>query len=67
MDESLAIKRVIKVESTPRSLDMASNKVLAGLRNADILQINESDAVEVLMRGHSDGEVWGLDIDQGLP
>mmetsp|Transcript_1023 Transcript_1023/g.1018 ORF Transcript_1023/g.1018 Transcript_1023/m.1018 type:complete len:325 (+) Transcript_1023:1231-2205(+) len=42
---------------------MKGDSILAGLRNGTIVEITANDQVTDLMRSHSDGEAWGLDIN----
>ena len=55
-------ERTIDVGSLVRSVDMSGSNILAGLRNGTIVEINSSEKVTEIMRSHSDGEAWGLDI-----
>lgn len=54
------------MDSIPRGLDYEGGMLLVGLRNADIKEYDlngNANAPKVLMKGHSDGELWGLEID----
>lgn len=55
-------ERSINVGELVRSVDMKGSNILAGLRNGTILEINSSDAKKEIMKSHSSGETWGLDI-----
>jgi WD40 repeat protein len=55
----------IVVESSPRALDMVGDKILAGLRNGTIIEIEGGKQVPV-MKSHSDGELWGLCIKDNI-
>jgi WD40 repeat protein len=52
----------ITVASPLRSLDMVGTKILAGMRNGTIVEI-ENASQEIKMKSHSDGELWGLAVD----
>lgn len=59
-------ERSIDVGCLVRSVDMANGTIIAGLRNGTILEIDGSDNTTEIMKSHSDGEAWGLDIaDEG--
>lgn len=50
-------------ESYPRSIDYLNGKVLVGLRNGSIYEINEStEEKKHLLASHHEGEAWGLEI-----
>lgn len=55
-------ERTIDVDSLVRSVDMRGSSIVAGLRCGAIIEINSSDKITEVMRSHSDGEAWGLDI-----
>jgi len=54
--------KTFETEACPRSLDVDDGKILCGHRNGDIAEysLEDESSKVVLMRGHSDGEVWGL-------
>jgi WD40 repeat protein len=53
-------EREIDVNCLVRSVDMYKGCILAGLRNGCLLEINEKDEQNIIMRSHSTGEAWGL-------
>lgn len=55
-------EREIDVNCLVRSVDMHNGNIIAGLRNGTIVEINSSDKITEVMKSHSDGEAWGLDI-----
>jgi WD40 repeat protein len=67
LDRNFAETRNIEVGACPRALDMHDNMILAGLRDGTILTISADDSKIVLMESHSDGEVWGLEVDNSSP
>ena len=58
--ESEAVERTISVDHLIRALDMSGGKILAGLINGSIVEIDDSDSATTVMQGHSQGEAWGL-------
>ena len=45
------------------SIDVLGNQAVVGCRNGNILHINLADGErKILMKSHSDGEVWGLSV-----
>ena len=54
------------VAATPRSVDLMDDKVLSGLSNGTILELNgvlsnpTDTQCEIQIRSHYDGEAWGL-------
>lgn len=59
------LEKVINLESSyPRSIDYFNDKILVGLRNGNIQEINEStEESKLLMACHCDGETWGIEIN----
>ena len=55
-------KRTIDVNCLVRSVDMMGDKILAGLRNGCIIEIDSNDKCTEIMKSHSDGETWGLGL-----
>mmetsp|Transcript_42835 Transcript_42835/g.50228 ORF Transcript_42835/g.50228 Transcript_42835/m.50228 type:complete len:569 (+) Transcript_42835:31-1737(+) len=53
-------EKTIEVGELVRSVDMKGDKILAGLRNGTILEIDSKGAKKEIMKSHSDGEAWGL-------
>lgn len=49
--------------SYPKSLDYLNGKILVGLRNGSILEINEQTLEKkLLLASHHEGESWGLEV-----
>ncbi len=57
-------EKVIDVESSyPRAIDFMDGKILIGMRNASIFEIDLATEEKTrLMAGHHDGETWGLEV-----
>ncbi len=55
-------ERTIDVNSLVRSVDMNGSSIIAGLRCGTIVEIDSGDKVTEIMKSHSDGEAWGLDV-----
>jgi len=63
LDTSFTETNRLQVASCPRALDKNGSKILCGMRNGSILELDLSGAAtKVLMESHSDGEVWGLTV-----
>lgn len=60
--ESGEAERSIDVGCLVRSVDMHGGSIIAGLRNGNIIEICEQNKITEIMKSHSDGEAWGLDI-----
>lgn len=54
-------EKTIDVKCLVRSVDMMGDCIVAGLRDGTILEIKGDDK-KVVMKSHSCGETWGLDI-----
>jgi WD40 repeat protein len=67
LDRNFAETRFIEVGACPRALDIQESMILVGLRDGSILTISAEDIKHILMESHSDGEVWGLEVDQSTP
>lgn len=50
------------VKCLVRSVDMVDGKILAGLRDGSILEIDKKGTKTTIMKSHSTGEAWGLAI-----
>ena len=51
------------LESSPRGIDYFNGKLLVGLRNGSMFEVNESnEQKKLLMASHHEGESWGLQI-----
>jgi hypothetical protein len=51
----------------PRAIDVKDGNLVVGLRSGSIVECNlESEEMKTVMQGHNDGEVWGLDMANGL-
>ena len=49
--------------SHPKSVDYFNGKILVGLRNGNIVEIDEAtQAQKVLLASHHEGEAWGLEV-----
>jgi WD40 repeat protein len=49
--------------SYPKAIDYLNGKILVGLRNGSIFEINEtSEEKKLLLASHHEGEAWGLEI-----
>ena len=63
-------KTIDFLESSPRGIDYFNGKILVGLRNGNMYEINETnpDSKKLLMAAHHEGESWGLSIipEQGI-
>lgn len=56
-------KTIENFESYPKGLDYLNGKVLVGLRNGSIFEVNEAtEERRRLMASHHEGEAWGLEI-----
>lgn len=67
LDRNFNETRCIEVGSCPRALDLNESTILVGLRDGTIMTIETGDVKTVLMDSHSDGEVWGLALDDSMP
>jgi hypothetical protein len=58
------LEKTIKLDvSYPKSLDYFNGKILVGLRNGSIWEINEStEEKKQLLASHHVGEAWGLEV-----
>lgn len=58
------LEKTIDFETSyPRSIDYMNGKILAGLRNGSIFEINEdTEERRQLLASHHEGEAWGLEI-----
>ena len=58
------LEKTIDFETSyPRSLDYFNGKILAGLRNGSIFEVNEeTEERRQLLASHHEGEAWGLEI-----
>jgi WD40 repeat protein len=58
------LEKIIDFEgSYPKALDYFNGKILAGLRNGSIFEINEeTEEKKQLMASHHEGEAWGLEV-----
>lgn len=55
----------IKLPGFAKASDVFNNKIVLGLRNGKIAEVDlNTSEVSVVMVGHSDGETWGLAIDE---
>jgi WD40 repeat protein len=58
------LEKSIELEgSFPKALDYFNGKILAGLRNGSIFEINEATGEKKqLLASHHEGETWGLEV-----
>lgn len=58
------LEKTIDFETSyPRSLDYFNGKILAGLRNGSIFELDEaSEDKKQLMASHHEGEAWGIEV-----
>jgi hypothetical protein len=57
------LEKTISLEAGtyPKSLDYLNGKILVGLRNGNIYEINEeTEEKRLLLASHHEGETWGL-------
>jgi WD40 repeat protein len=47
-----------------RAVDIKDGNIVAGLRDGTIIEIDQSGNQKTIMYSHSDGETWGLALDQ---
>jgi hypothetical protein len=61
----LNVEKTIEFEgSFPKSIDSYNGKILTGMRNGCIYEIDEESGKKtLLMSGHHGGEAWGLEVD----
>ena len=62
LDEGLTVKKTYDFEAKVRAADKVGDKITVGLGNATVYVIT-GDTKTPVMKGHHDGEIWGLDID----
>lgn len=60
----LTLEKTIDLDSSyPKSIDYFNGKILIGLRNGSIIEINESTGEKkLLLASHHEGESWGLEV-----
>jgi len=58
------LDKVIDFESSfPKAIDFFNGKILVGLRNGTILEVNAaSEEKKSLLSSHHEGEAWGLHL-----
>ena len=58
------LEKTIDFETSyPRSLDYMNGKILIGLRNGSIFELNEdTEDKKLLLASHHEGEAWGLEL-----
>ncbi|KAL3875087.1 hypothetical protein ACJMK2_038022 [Sinanodonta woodiana] len=56
--------RGMLVEESPavRAIVLGHGKILVGTKNGEILEIDKSGPMTILIQGHMEGELWGLTV-----
>ncbi|CAK8677759.1 unnamed protein product [Clavelina lepadiformis] len=52
--------QLLQNHPTVRAITLGHGKILVGTKNGEILEVDKSGPVSIIMQGHSEGEVWGL-------
>jgi len=61
-DEHFVKKSTVTLSTSAKAIDVNDNgKIVVGLRDGTIVEVDGSN-VTILMKSHSDGELWGLDV-----
>lgn len=59
-----SLEKTIEMEgSYPRSIDYLNGKILIGLRNGNIVEVDETrEDKKHIMASHHEGETWGIEV-----
>ncbi|XP_078490103.1 echinoderm microtubule-associated protein-like 6 [Ciona intestinalis] len=52
--------KLVEENPTVRSINLGHGKILIGTKNSEIMEIDKSGPITILMQGHGEGELWGL-------
>lgn len=56
------VERTIEVGTLIRAIDYKDGNIVVGDKDGNITEIDEGDGLRSLMKSHSEGEAWGLDL-----
>uniref|UniRef100_H2YU30 Anaphase-promoting complex subunit 4 WD40 domain-containing protein n=1 Tax=Ciona savignyi TaxID=51511 RepID=H2YU30_CIOSA len=52
--------RLVEENPTVRAINLGHGKIVIGTKNSEILEIDKSGPITIIMQGHGEGEAWGL-------